>query len=88
VGTSTVGFGLARFLWNSGVVTGFADLDQLAFLRNGDENDHEGSVLGEANLAALHDHFATYGAERLIISAHLGDTSEHELVRAAAPQAW
>lgn len=31
VGTSTAGFGLARSLWNSGVITGFADLDQLAF---------------------------------------------------------
>lgn len=86
VGTSTVGFGLARLLWNNGVVTGFADLDQLAFFRSGGHDDREGSVLGAANVAALHELFATHGADRLILSAHLGDASEHELVRTAAPR--
>jgi SAM-dependent methyltransferase/broad-specificity NMP kinase len=83
VGTSTAGFGLARSLWNSGVVTGFAELDQLAFLRNGEHNDRGACVLGAANLAALHEVFATHGAERVIVSAHLRDTSEHDLVRMA-----
>ncbi|MEP6814060.1 MAG: AAA family ATPase [Marmoricola sp.] len=85
VGTSTIGFGLARSQWNSGVTTGFADLDQLAFLRTGDADDHSETALGMANVAALHELFASHGAARLIVSAHLPGTSEHELVRTAAP---
>lgn len=47
------------------------------------QNDRTACVLGVANLAALHEVFATHGAERVIVSAHMRDTSDHDLVRTA-----
>ncbi len=86
VGTSTIGFGVARSEWQSGATAGFADLDQLSFLRIGDADDAAQTALGVANVAALHELFASHGAARLIVSAHLPASAEHELVRSAAPK--
>lgn len=87
VGTSTVGFELARSQWDSGVTTGFADLDHLAFLRTGDADLRAERALGVANVAALHELFLRHGAARVIVSSHLGGTLQHDVVRMAAPGA-
>jgi adenylylsulfate kinase-like enzyme len=87
VGTSTIGFGLARHLWSRQVSTGFADLDQLAFLRTGGGADPAATSLGVRNLARLHEHFAAHGAARLVVSAHLRASAQHRAVRMAAPRA-
>ena len=87
VGTSTVGFGLARAAWEQGISTGFVDLDQLAFLRGPAVTSQGNAGLGLANTAALHELFASRGAASLIVSSHLADRTEHQHLRSAAAHA-
>ena len=85
VGSSTVGFGLARSRWGSGRTTGFMDLQQLAFMRHPDEPGHSNTTLGVANVTTIHRLFALRGAEQVIVSAHLNTPAEHDSVRHSAP---
>ena len=87
VGTSTVGFGLASSAWQQGTPTAFVDLEQLAFLRDPEATSHVNLGLGTANTAALHHLFASQGADSIVVSSHLGDSSNLERLRSAAAHA-
>jgi hypothetical protein len=84
VGTSTLGYSLARSAWEQGVSTGFLDLDQLSFLRSPGAATHLHAGLGVTNTVALHRPFASRGAGRLIVSSHLTDETDQEHLRSAA----
>jgi hypothetical protein len=67
VGKSTVGFEIARSLWEAGHVTGFVDLQQLGFLRSMTGRHRVEHRLRAANLAALRQYFHEYGADRVVV---------------------
>ena len=73
VGCSTVGFGLARRSWSEGSRTGFADLEQLSFLRTPQTTDHTSTKLGLTNLATLASVFTRRGATLFVGNGHLRD---------------
>jgi adenylylsulfate kinase-like enzyme len=85
VGSSTVGFGLARGRWRAGRRTGFLDLQQLGFIA-GDGRTSSESALAVGQLAAMHDLMTERGAELLVVSGHLS-VPDRALVRAALPRA-
>lgn len=85
VGSSTVGFGLARSRWRAGRRTGFLDLQQLGFVANDGRTDSE-SALAIGQLAAMHTLMTERGAELLVVSGHLS-ILDRALVRAALPRA-
>lgn len=81
-GCSTVGFGLARASWSTGVRTGFADLDQLSFCRTPYLASICNLELGLQNVIALRSVFATHGAERFVVNGHPRDAKQLDLLRA------
>lgn len=86
-GTSTVGFGLSMGRWRAGLRTGFADLQQLAFLACPSSPDLTNPALGIAQLAAMHAFMAARGAGLLVVSGHLtiaDRTSMREAIKSAA----
>ncbi len=85
VGSSTVGFGLARSRWRAGRRTGFLDLQQLGFIASDDRTNSE-SALAVGQLAAMHNLMTERGAELLVVSGHLS-VPDRALVRAALPRA-
>lgn len=85
VGSSTVGFGLARGRWRAGRRTGFLDLHQLGFIASDGRTSSE-SALAVGQLAAMHDLMTEQGAELLVVSGHLS-VPDRALVRAALPRA-
>ena len=70
-GCSTVSFGLAQRRWQSGVPTGFLDLDQLSFARAPGRAGHTDLGLGLVNVATMRDVFSHLGAHDVIVNAHL-----------------
>jgi hypothetical protein len=85
VGSSTVGFGLARDRWRAGRRTGFLDLQQLGFFARDGRTGSE-SVLAVGGLAAMHELMTGQGAELLVVSGHLSGP-DRALVRRALPRA-
>lgn len=85
VGSSTVGFGLARGRWRAGRRTGFLDLQQLGFLARDGRITSE-SALAVGQLAAMHTLMTERGAELLVVSGHLS-VPDRVLLRAALPRA-
>lgn len=85
VGLSSVAFSLAMRRWKGGAVTGFVDLQQLAFVRVPGREGNTSTVLGIANVTAMHRLFAARGATRVIISAHLSSREDHDRLRRSVP---
>ncbi|WP_460715826.1 DEAD/DEAH box helicase family protein [Nocardioides dilutus] len=84
VGCSTVGFGLARRAWSVGTRAGFADLEQLSFVRaTGTTRTHQS--LGISNLAAMASLFASKGARLFIANGHLRQEDEIARLRRHLP---
>ena len=76
-GCSTVGFGFARRAWSEGSRTGFADLEQLSFLRTPQSTAQTSTSLGLTNLATLASVFTSRGATLFVGNGHLRD--EHQV---------
>jgi broad-specificity NMP kinase len=85
VGTSTIGWSLASSAWSRGIRAGFAVLDQLSFVAVPGRSGHSDFGLGIANLSALSNVFASRGADRIVVSAHLADTAQIAALRATMP---
>jgi broad-specificity NMP kinase len=87
VGSSTVGFGLARTRWRAGLRTGFVDLQQLAFLAGPRSPTHVDPALGITHLAVMHALLAARGPGLLVVCGHLTVADRPALRAALQPSA-
>jgi broad-specificity NMP kinase len=85
VGSSTIGFGLAMRYWSADRRAGFIDLQQLGFLSTGGRPATD-LGLSVAQVTAMHGVMAARGAERLVVSGHLG-AADRDALRTSLPAA-
>lgn len=87
VGKSSVAWMLADRLRAAGSVCGFADLQQVGFLRPGAAHDPAMVRLRAANLAALWDACHEAGADHLVVAGSVSSADEARAYRQALPLA-
>lgn len=87
VGKSTVGYEVAEASRRAGHITGFVDLQQIGFIHPMPGPDRDGHRLRAANLAAVWEHFARYGARRLVVVGSVDHPGQVGQYTGALPRA-
>jgi hypothetical protein len=87
VGKSTIGFELYIRYVRAGFTAGYVDLDQIAFVRPGSEDDPGRHQLKAGNLAAMWQTFRSAGATELIATGPVESESALQTYVRALPSA-